>query len=103
MFSSVIMLPSNASAAFNDEGRDVQSERKLEHMSKELQLSADQKAKLEAIFNEKHEKFRAIREEAQNRIKGVLSEEQITKWDELKKQRYEKRRSLLQDNSNGNP
>lgn len=65
-------------------------ETKLEHLSNELQLTADQKAKLEAIFNERHEKIRAIREDTQNRVKAVLTEEQQTNWEAMKKHRYEK-------------
>ena len=92
------ILPSlTAVAAPGENGDEAASDRKLEHLSKELQLSADQKAKLEAIFNEKHEKFRAIREESQNRIKEVLSAEQLTVWDAMKKRRHEKHHKMIEN------
>ncbi|MDD4913469.1 MAG: hypothetical protein PHW13_00355 [Methylococcales bacterium] len=64
---------------------------RMEYLSDELQLTADQKARLEAIFNEKHERYRAIREETQTRIRDVLSEEQLDAWNKLKKQSFDRR------------
>lgn len=69
----------------------VGAEAGMEYLSDELQLTADQKARLEAIFNEKHEKYRAIREETQGRIREVLSAEQLEKWNSLKRQGFERR------------
>ena len=88
---SVLIQTHAALASPGENGYEANTEHKLEHLSKELQLSADQKAKLEAIFNEKHEKFRAIREESQSRIKQVLNDEQMAKWDSIKRQRFESR------------
>ena len=45
---------------------------------------------MEAIFKEQHEKFKAIHEETQKRLQEVLTKEQMTKMDEMKKQRREK-------------
>jgi len=80
-----VLLSFTDLSAAADNGAEASIEPRLERLSNELQLTADQKARLEAIFNEKHEKIRMIREETQSRIKDVLSEEQLEKWDELKK------------------
>ena len=89
----------NAVAAANDNGIDGQAEPRMDHLSRELELDADQKAKLEAIFTEKHEKFRAIREQFQNNIREILSEEQMSKWEDLRKQRFAKHRKIIEDSA----
>ncbi len=81
----LLLLTPGLASALTDTDYESYRERRLERLSSELQLSADQKAKLEAIYNEKHEKIRAIREEAQNRIRELLTEEQLSKWNQLKK------------------
>lgn len=78
----------------DDPERGLSMEHRMDHLSNELQLTADQKAKLEAIFTDKHEKIRAIREESQKRIQEVLSIEQLTKWDAMKMQRFGKRHKV---------
>ena len=70
--------------ASNNVGSERPFDRKIDRLSNELQLNADQKAKLEAIFNEKHEKIHAIREESQNRIKEILNNEQFNIWESIK-------------------
>ena len=63
---------------------------KIERLSKELDLTADQKAKLEEIFKQEHEKFEAIRQDAHQQMKGVLNADQMAKFEELQKKRHEK-------------
>ncbi|MDT4289287.1 periplasmic heavy metal sensor [Methylomonas sp. MO1] len=88
----VLALPLTAFAypSENDYGQPV--DHKLEHLNKLLQLSPEQKTKLEAIFKEQHEKFRAIHEESHSRMKEVLSPEQMQKMDDLRKQHQEQMR-----------
>lgn len=62
----------------------------LERLSKELSLDAEQKAKVETIFKEEHEKFRALHEEAHNKIKEVLTAEQSAKWEKIISEHKEK-------------
>ncbi|PKD39350.1 hypothetical protein CWO84_16705 [Methylomonas sp. Kb3] len=93
LFLAIILaLPLTAVAypSENDYGQPV--DHKLEHLNKLLQLSPEQKAKLEAIFKEQHEKFRAIHEESHSRMKEVLSPEQMQKMDDLRKQHQEQMR-----------
>ena len=63
---------------------------RIEHLTKELDLTADQKTKLEAIFNQQRETFKAAHEANHKLIEGILTKEQTAKWDELKKHRHEK-------------
>lgn len=53
------------------------------HLSKLLSLTPDQKTKVEEIFKEEHEKFRALHEEAHSRIKEVLTPDQVAKWEKI--------------------
>ena len=78
---------------------------RLEQMSKELNLSEEQKGKLKTIFQQEAEKVRAlrddtgltpekrrekargIREEFAGKVKEVLTKEQNEKWQKLREQR----------------
>lgn len=59
---------------------------RLEHLTKELNLSPEQQQKLKAIFQEEHEKFRALREEHDQKLSAVLTAEQNAKFQALKEQ-----------------
>ena len=63
---------------------------KIERMAKRLDLNADQKAKVEAIFKEQQDKMKAIHDETRTRIQGVLTKEQIAKMDSMKKEHHGK-------------
>jgi periplasmic protein CpxP/Spy len=63
---------------------------RIEKMTKNLDLTVDQKTKVEALFNKQEEKFKAIHEETQAGLQKILTKEQMTKMEELKKQRHEK-------------
>jgi Spy/CpxP family protein refolding chaperone len=62
---------------------------RVERMAKDLNLNAEQKSQLEAIFKEQREKFEAIHQDTRARIQKVLTPEQQAKFDDLKKQRHE--------------
>ena len=63
---------------------------KVERLTKNLNLTAEQKTKVEVIFKEQEGKFKIIHEETHKRLQEVLTKEQLTKFDELKKQRHDK-------------
>lgn len=63
---------------------------KLEQLTQELSLSAEQKVQMEAVFKEQHEKFRAIHEESRNRIQQILTPEQMQRWEGMQQERREK-------------
>ncbi|MDZ7855835.1 hypothetical protein [Sphaerotilus sp.] len=52
---------------------------KLDRMTKELNLSADQQAKVKLILDAEHEKKEALKRETQDKLKGVLTKEQFGK------------------------
>ena len=62
----------------------------MDELSDELQLTADQKSRLDQIFNDKHEKYRIIREETQSKIRALLSDEQLEKWNTLKRHSFDR-------------
>jgi Spy/CpxP family protein refolding chaperone len=90
ILTAALILPLNAFAHNCGEGDKGFPEHRLEHLTKELSLSDDQKAKLEVVFKEQHEKFKAFHEESNNRVKEVLSPEQIAKWEAMKKHHHGK-------------
>jgi len=73
---------------------------RVERMTKNLDLNAEQKTKVEVLFKEQEEKFKVIHEETHKRLQEILTKEQMTKMDEMKKQRHEKwqkKHEALQD------
>ncbi len=87
-----LTLPLTVAAFPGGEGGSFEGNRgnKVERLAKKLDLSAEQRIKVEAIFNQQREKFDAIKKETRTRMQDVLSSEQIAKLDALKKQRKEK-------------
>ena len=79
-------------AAFPGGNGDFEGHRanRVERLTKNLDLTPEQKTKVEAIFKEQDEKFKIIHEETQKRLQEVLTKEQMTKMDDMKKQRHEK-------------
>ncbi|MGR9054065.1 MAG: Spy/CpxP family protein refolding chaperone [Gammaproteobacteria bacterium] len=63
---------------------------RLEWMAEKLDLTAEQKDKLEVIFKDEREKLQVIRKETHSRMQEVLTPEQMTKLDDIKKSRHEK-------------
>ncbi len=87
----VLTLPLTAMAfPGGDQDPEGRHGKRIERLTKELNLTGEQKTKVEIIFQEQHEKFKAIHEETQTKLSTVLSPEQITKMEELKKQHKEK-------------
>jgi len=66
---------------------------RVERLAKKLDLTPEQKIKVEAIFKQQKQKFEAIRKESRARMEDVLTAEQVEKLDQLKKQRQEKRQN----------
>jgi protein CpxP len=84
-----------AAAAFpggHGPGSEEHQKHRIERLTKELDLTAEQKTKVEAIYKEQHDKFKALREETHTKLGTVLSPEQLAKLDDLKKQRWEHRK-----------
>ena len=56
-------------------------ENRLERLTRKLDLTADQQAKLRAIFDEQQAKMKVIREEAHRKVLAVLTPEQEAKYE----------------------
>jgi Spy/CpxP family protein refolding chaperone len=62
-----------------------------------LNLTDDQKAKLKPIFQDAMTKHRAVRDETDTKIKGVLTAEQYKKFEENRAERREQRKEHVKD------
>lgn len=90
-----VLLPLGLQA---DEGmhKGEMKEKRLEHLTKKLDLTAEQQASLSTILDEQHAKMKALHEETQSRIDSILTPEQKAKRaqmkDEMKEKKKEKRK-----------
>jgi Spy/CpxP family protein refolding chaperone len=75
-----------------DNGAGGKHANRLEKMAKKLDLTDDQKAKLDVIFKEQHAKQKALRKETRELVNHVLTAVQMEKMQEMKKRRQQKRK-----------
>ena len=72
---------------------------KIEHLTKELNLTADQKTQAEAIFAAQKEKFKALHAEGRKNFAALLNKDQLAKFEQMQKAReemWQKRRAEYQ-------
>ena len=87
----VLAIPLTLSAFPGDKGGfEGHHANRVEHLTKKLDLTTEQKTQVDALFKAQDEKFKAIREETHKRLQEVLTKAQMTELDELKKQCHEK-------------
>jgi Spy/CpxP family protein refolding chaperone len=92
-----LALPLTVAAYPGDKGDfEGHHANRVERLTKNLELTPEQKTKVEAIFKEQEEKLKIVHEETHKRLQEVLTKEQITKLDDLKKQRHEKWKNKLE-------
>ncbi len=103
ILATALLLPLTASACPEQGGGDVPYGHRLERLNTELQLSPEQKTKMETIFKEQHEKFRAIHEESHKRIKEVLTPEQVKKWEQMNEEHQEKHKEMMEQHKQQKP
>jgi len=99
-----LTLPLTVSAyqggdGFRSEGQG-QKGNKVERLAKKLNLTADQKTKVEAIFKQQKEKFNAIKEETRIRMQDVLSSDQMKELDQIKQQRKQRKQERKENRKN---
>jgi len=89
-FLLVLSLPLTTYALPPQPGNPAAPEKpqRVERLVKELGLSETQKGQVEAIFNEEKLKFKALKEEKRTRLQGVLTKDQMSKFDLLHQQRH---------------
>jgi periplasmic protein CpxP/Spy len=93
-------------------GMNDNADGRLQHLSRELNLTDDQKAKLKPILKsewqemkpvhddtalsreQKHEKMKGIHEKYQAQVEGVLTPEQQEKWKKMQKERMERHEKM---------
>lgn len=88
-----LSLPLAVAASAGDKGPDDFAGHRgdrVERLAKELDLTAEQKVQLQAVFQQEHEKRKAMREETHSQIQGLLNQDQMVKFEELRKNRHEK-------------
>jgi len=73
---------------------------RVERLARKLDLSTEQKTKMEAIFKQQREKLDAIKEETRARMQDVLSADQMKKLDAIKARRKEKRQERQAERKN---
>jgi Spy/CpxP family protein refolding chaperone len=88
-----LLLTSVAGHAQQKDAEVPDRKKGIERMSKELNLSADQRAKVEvifeaerkkveAIFNEEKQKLQGVQQETRSSLQGVLTPEQMNKLEQ---------------------
>jgi periplasmic protein CpxP/Spy len=89
-FLLVLSLPLTTYALSPQPGNPAAPEKpqRVERLAKELGLSESQKGQVEAIFSEEKLKFKALKEKKRTRLQGVLTKEQMAKFDLLHQQRH---------------
>jgi Spy/CpxP family protein refolding chaperone len=66
---------------------ETRREHRLQKMTENLDLTADQQDKIRSIFGEQHSKMKAIREETHRKILAVLTPEQEEKFKKLREEK----------------
>lgn len=78
-----LALPAGAVFA-GDGGPKGPKPEKIERMTRDLGLTADQQGKVKAIFEAEHAKKQALHDETRGKLKAVLTKEQFAKLDDKK-------------------
>ncbi len=67
----------------------------IERMSIWLDLTPSQQEQLRKVFKEQQDKRLALREETQNRVRDVLTPEQIKRWEAMQAMRDQRRQNRM--------
>jgi Spy/CpxP family protein refolding chaperone len=92
----LLTLPLAVVAAETDSHPNAQ--KRVEFMTKELGLTSEQQAKVEAIFEAQNQKLKAIHEEGKTSLQAVLTPEQLTKFTALHEKHQQLRKEKVQGN-----
>jgi Spy/CpxP family protein refolding chaperone len=86
--------------ADQDDGPKMEEmkERRLDHLTKELSLTPDQRKSVEAALDSLHEKLKAAHEDFRGQINAVLNDEQKVKFAKMKEDRKEERTEHRREN-----
>jgi len=114
---SNITLAQDTNAARRAERRGQMAQQQIERMTTELNLNAEQKAKVTALFEgqakqrreiftdnslpreERRDKMRALAEESNKQLKVILTPDQFEKWQKLREEMRARRQGRDQAQS----
>jgi hypothetical protein len=89
-----LALPLTAMAETTDAPDAIQAE----HICKKLDIAPEQKEKVMAIFQTQREKIQAVRDETRTHLQGVLTPEQMTKFDAMREKHQKARKARMGKN-----
>ncbi len=69
----------------------------MDRMAEKLGLSEEQQSEIESIIKEQREKQAALRQETQEQINAVLTDDQLEQLKQLQQQRQEQMRKRLEE------
>ena len=94
-------IPAAAWASSDDHrGRPDRAER-MERMAQRLQLTDEQRAAMETLFEEQRAEREAMRDRMRSRMAEVRTPEQRTRMDEMREERRERWREKRHDGRHG--
>lgn len=67
-------------------------EKRLDHMQKKLELTADQRSQLQGIYQDEWQQQKQLRDNTKTKVDAVLTPAQQAKLDKQKAKRHEKMR-----------
>ena len=88
----VFILPFTAYAFSSGDTGDSKAycAKKVERMTKMLDLNPEQQGKLTTLYEEQRPKYKALHEESRKQMETFLTKEQIAKMDAMKKNHHQK-------------
>jgi len=97
-----LIVPLTVSAFSGGEGKGSQGKQanKIERLAQKLDLSSEQKTKIEAIFKLQREKIDAIKEDSRTRMQAILTPTQMNEFNALKARRQEKKQNRQNNKMN---
>jgi Spy/CpxP family protein refolding chaperone len=79
------------------------AEMRLKHLTGKLSLTADQQTQVKKLIEDEqtqikplHEQMKSIHEQFEGKLKGVLTDDQKKKYDEMKEHRKEMRKDMIE-------
>jgi Spy/CpxP family protein refolding chaperone len=109
-FVGMLMVQGFGLAFADEKDQSKMHEKRIEKLTKELNLTADQKDKVSSILKESGEKIKAemekvrevIKQDTDQKIKAVLTPEQAVKYDAQKAERRAKMEKKMKEENKDN-
>lgn len=99
LIAGLLALSTAASASVLAAPEDMSKyhDRHMQRMTSELQLTEEQQQQLRTVHQEQFDKMKALHQEKQEKVEAILTDEQRSKWQELREERREKMKKHMQD------